>query len=125
MPIDKIGDPADPKVEIKGPAPRPMAEDRLKKACGQFESIFINQILRSMRRTVPHGGLLKEGPEMEIFQSLYDETLSQNLAQQKGVGLGKMIYRQMTRHGRARPADSEPSFAGTLGKRSPVTDEEK
>ncbi len=126
MPIDKIGEPADRSVETKGPVPRPVDEGRLKKACTDFEAIFINQILRAMRQTVPHGGFLKEGPEMNLFQSLYDDKLSEHLARRKGMGLGEMIYRQMTRHGKVRPADSEASLPEALEKKPPVpSDQEK
>ena len=100
----------------KGQAPRPIDEEKLRKACTDFESIFLNQILRAMRQTVPHGGFLKEGPEKDIFQSLFDQELSRSLAQRKGMGLGEMIFRQMKRRGRAHTDGSGRVFPGNPGK---------
>ena len=70
-------------------------QDRLKKACADFESIFIRQILQSMRQTIPEGGFIKGGPEKEIFQSLFDEELSKKIAGGRGWGLGRMLYKQL------------------------------
>jgi peptidoglycan hydrolase FlgJ len=106
------------------PLSRPMDEERLKKACTDFESIFINQILRTMRQTVPHGGFLKEGPETNIFQSLFDQELSRSLAQRKGMGLGEMIYRQMTYRARVQTNPSE-ALSGTPENKFSVSDREE
>jgi len=81
-------------------------EERLKKACSDFESIFIHQVLKSMRQTVPQTGFFGEGPEKEIFQSFFDQELSKSLAQQGGLGLGNRLYRQMMKYGKANLFDS-------------------
>ena len=104
---------------------RPIDEEKLRKACTDFESIFLNQILQAMRQTIPHGGFLKEGPEKDIFQSLFDQELSRSLAGRKGMGLGEMIFRQMKRHGKAQITESDGSFPGTLGNKSPIRGQEK
>jgi flagellar protein FlgJ len=70
-------------------------EEKLKKACIDFESLFINRMLESMRKTVPESEFLGKGPEKEVFQSLFDEELSRSLARGGGMGLGNMMYEQM------------------------------
>jgi len=72
-------------------------EGRLKKACTDFESLFINRIIESMRKTVPESGFLGGGPDKEVLQSLFDQEVSRSLARAGGIGLGKMIYDQMMR----------------------------
>ncbi|MGQ9646427.1 MAG: rod-binding protein [Thermodesulfobacteriota bacterium] len=72
-------------------------EERLKKACIDFESLFIERIIASMRKTVPESGFLGGGPDHGVFQPLFDQELSRNLATSRGIGLGKMIYEQMMR----------------------------
>jgi flagellar protein FlgJ len=109
----------------KGQAPRPIDEEKLRKACTDFEAIFLNQILRAMRQTVPHGGFLKEGPEKDIFQSFFDQELSRSLAERKGIGLGEMMFRQMKGREGAHTTDPEGSFPGTLRNKLPITDQEK
>jgi flagellar protein FlgJ len=72
-------------------------EEKLKRACMDFESLFIHQVLKSMQQTVPKSGLLGEGPEKGIFESLFGQEWSKAIAHQGGLGLGKMLYKQMLR----------------------------
>ena len=55
----------------------------------------MTQILKSMRQTVPPNGFLGKGLGDDVYQGLMDHELSKKLAQSKGLGLGKVIYRQM------------------------------
>ena len=125
MPIDKIRESGGPGMESGGQASRPIDEEKLRKACTDFELIFLNQILQAMRQTVPHGGFLKEGPEKDIFQSLFDQELSRSLAQRKGMGLGEMMFRQMKGREKAHTTDPEGSFPGTLGNKLRIRGQEK
>jgi len=70
---------------------------KLKKACTDFEALFIAQMLKSMRQTIPQTGFLGKGPGNDIYQGLMDQELSRKLSQSKGLGLGKVLYRQMLR----------------------------
>jgi len=102
-----------------------MDEDKLRKACGDFESIFLQQLLHAMRQTIPHGGFLKEGPEKDIFQSLFDQELSKTLAERKGIGLGEMLFRQLKWHGKAQPFDSKGSSPETTKNGLSIPNQEK
>lgn len=62
-----------------------------------FESLFLLQMLKSMRKTIPKTGFLGEGQEKQIFESLFDEELSKNIAKRGGLGLGKILYKQMVK----------------------------
>lgn len=72
-------------------------EQKLKKACGDFESIFIAKMLKTMRGSVPPSGLFGKESGQEMFQSLFDEEIGKNLAKERGIGLGNMMFRNMTR----------------------------
>lgn len=93
-----------PRRDIPGAglAKEPPDREKLKKACEDFESLFLLQILKSMRQMLPGRSFLGEGPGKEIYQSLLDEQLSRSLARSGGLGLGAMLYRQMAR--RTAPA---------------------
>ncbi|MCD6505973.1 rod-binding protein [Candidatus Poribacteria bacterium] len=67
---------------------------QLRRLAHEFESIFINLLLREMRRTIPKGGLLDSGFIGELYTSMADRELSRLLAR-RGIGLGEMIYRNM------------------------------
>jgi flagellar protein FlgJ len=72
-------------------------EKRLEKACQEFESIFIHQMMKTMRQTVPQTGFMGEGTERNIFQALFDEEMSKTIGKSGRLGLGKVIYNQMMR----------------------------
>ena len=70
---------------------------KLKKACTDFDALFMAQMLKSMRQTIPQSGLLGKGLGSDIYQGLMDQELSKKLAHNKGLGLGQVLYRQMLR----------------------------
>jgi peptidoglycan hydrolase FlgJ len=70
-------------------------KEKLKKACTEFEAVFTNQLLQFMRRTVPSSspGILGSGKD--VYQSLFDQELSKNMAKRGGLKIGEMVYKQM------------------------------
>ncbi|KXG77974.1 Peptidoglycan hydrolase FlgJ [Fervidicola ferrireducens] len=70
----------------------------LKKACQQFEAIFLRYLLKEMRKTVPNGGLFGNSLSFNIFQSLYDDALSEELSRNKGIGIAEELYRQLSKY---------------------------
>ena len=87
------------KSEIRNPQSEirnPQDEARLEKACKDFEAIILNQMLSAMRKAVPEGGLFEKSYGEKIYQSMMDEELSKNIAHGKGMGLGEMLFRQLT-----------------------------
>jgi Rod binding domain-containing protein len=71
--------------------------EKLKKACTEFEGLFIQEILKFMRQTIPASPLGEAGAGKEVYQSLLDQELSKNLAKKGGLRIGEMVYRQMLR----------------------------
>ncbi len=68
----------------------------LKKACQEFESIFVEQLLSVMRKAVPKSDLMGNRSEEEMYTSLYDQEISVELTKQKGLGLAAMMYEQLS-----------------------------
>ena len=68
---------------------------RLRKACQQMESLFLSQLLKEMRKTVPHGGAIPEHNGASLYQSLFDNHLADLLAKQQATGLGDYFYREL------------------------------
>ena len=68
---------------------------KLKDACVNFESIFVKQMLDSMRKTVTKSGLTDGGFAEEIYQDfLYDE-YAKEIAQTANLGIAEMMYKQL------------------------------
>ncbi len=74
-----------------------MDPSKIREASQEFESLFINMMFKSMRNTVPKGEWLNGGLKQEIFEDMLYEQYSMLMAKRGGIGLGDMVYRQLTR----------------------------
>lgn len=68
----------------------------LKESAKQFEALFINMMLQSMRQATPQGGLF-ESHDKALYTSMYDQQLSQTLAN-RGMGLADMLLGQLNKN---------------------------
>ncbi|MFZ5950622.1 MAG: rod-binding protein [Candidatus Rifleibacteriota bacterium] len=67
--------------------------DKLRKACSDFESIFMHQMLKEMRKTVKKTGLIHGGQAEEIFSDMLDQERSKSMT----IGLGDMLFMQLSK----------------------------
>ena len=70
----------------------------LKKACSEFESLFINYIIKEMRATIPKTGMFSGGKAEEIYTSMMDIQLAKNIAEEGGFGLSRMLFEQFVKN---------------------------
>ncbi|MHB8061524.1 MAG: rod-binding protein [Ruminiclostridium sp.] len=68
----------------------------LKQVCKEFEGIFVSMMYKQMRATVPKSDYLQSDAGTEIFNSMLDDKLCDEAAQ-RGIGLGEMMYKQMSK----------------------------
>ena len=72
-------------------------EKELKEACVQFESYFLNMMFKSMRKTVISGeGIFQKSNAESIFQEMLDQEMTKKMANQGGIGLADMMYKQLS-----------------------------
>jgi len=71
------------------------SESELKQVSKNFESIFLQMLFKEMRNSVQKSDLFASSKGMEIFESMYDEQLTQKLASAGGMGLGNMVYEKL------------------------------
>ena len=81
-------------VDGAAAAPDPKEAETLKKACVDFESVFLNFMLSQMRETVPKSGLTGNGQGESLYRGMLDEELSKQMAASGGIGLAEMLVRQ-------------------------------
>ena len=67
----------------------------LRKACQDFEAVFIGQIWKQMRSSVPKEGML-HSKEEESYLSMFDQELSVKMAHSGGIGLGDLLYENLS-----------------------------
>lgn len=66
-----------------------------KEAARQFEALFVQQMLKSMRDATPKGSMF-DSDETRMYQSLLDQQMSMQLSTRAGgIGLAKVIERQL------------------------------
>jgi flagellar protein FlgJ len=69
----------------------------VKAAAQQFETLFLQMVLKSMRDATPQDGLLNSD-QSRFYNGLLDQQMAQNLATQGGgVGFAKVIEQQLGR----------------------------
>ncbi len=70
----------------------------LKAVARQFEGIFMNMLLKSMREATPQDGVF-DSEQGKLYTQLFDQQLAQKLSTGKGIGLADMMVKQLTRSG--------------------------
>ncbi len=80
-------------------SPEDAEKDRkLRKACADFEALFISYIFQTMRKTVPESTVTGKMPGKDTYTMIMDQKLSEDLARRGGgIGLQKVLYDQMKR----------------------------
>ncbi|HEX5393379.1 MAG TPA: flagellar assembly peptidoglycan hydrolase FlgJ [Rhodocyclaceae bacterium] len=77
----------------------------LKAAARQFEAMFLQMVLKSMRDATPKDGIM-DSDQTRMYEQLLDQQLSQSMATKGGTGLAAMIEKQLS-----RPAVTDPEQA--------------
>jgi flagellar protein FlgJ len=76
----------------------PLRDKKLRKACRDFETIFLSNLFKEMRQTIPRSGMLPSAPGKETFQMMFDQKVAEDLSGRgEGMGLQKMLYEQLRR----------------------------
>ncbi|MEK9627785.1 MAG: rod-binding protein [Nitrospinota bacterium] len=71
------------------------SEKKIEKVSRDFESVFLHKLLTAMRKTVPKSGLL-DSFASDMYKSMMDEEMSKEMAKSKSMGLGEMIYNDLS-----------------------------
>ena len=65
---------------------------RLRNVAHQFEGIFVAQLFREMRATIPAN---EADPGQDMYTGLMDDALANQAAERSTRGLGEALYRQL------------------------------
>jgi len=68
----------------------------MEKVARDFESVFVNKLFESMRKAIPKSGLF-DSSAMEMYQSMMDQEMAKNMSERKGMGLGEMVYKDLSK----------------------------
>ncbi|WP_438767237.1 flagellar assembly peptidoglycan hydrolase FlgJ [Kushneria sp. TE3] len=70
-------------------------QESLKETTQQFEALFLQKMLKSMRDAMPKSDLLKSD-SMDTYTKMLDQQWAQNLSEQ-GIGLSDMMIKQLSK----------------------------
>ncbi|GAB6036525.1 hypothetical protein JCM15519_10840 [Fundidesulfovibrio butyratiphilus] len=97
-------------------APGPSKEKKLKEACEGFEAVFIGQLVKEMRKSVPKDGLL-HGNMQDQYVSMFDEEYAKTLTKNGGIGLSDFMFAQLSARDKAVKPEDAKSMAVSGEKR--------
>ncbi|MFZ5760734.1 MAG: rod-binding protein [Thermodesulfobacteriota bacterium] len=69
---------------------------KLRQACQDFEAILLNRLLSAMRESIPDDGLFEKSFGEKMYQSMLDEEMTKNMAHGKGVGIGDLLFHELS-----------------------------
>lgn len=77
--------------------PKDDSDEALRAVAKQFESIFVNMMMKSMRQAneVFEKGGLNDTNESKFYRDMFDQQLSLSLSSGKGLGLADALFRQL------------------------------
>ena len=69
--------------------------EALREVAGQFEALFLQSMLKSMRDASMGDPIFGDSDQMDMYQGMMDQQLSLEMASGKGIGLADMLVRQL------------------------------
>ncbi|MEY3807294.1 MAG: flagellar assembly peptidoglycan hydrolase FlgJ [Pseudomonadota bacterium] len=90
--------------------------EALKEVAKQFESIFLNNVLKSMRAAKLADGAM-DNDQSKFYNDMYDQQLAVHLSGSPGVGLADLIAKQLSRH---KAENTKPDVEDYLNKLASV-----
>jgi len=94
-------------------------DDTLKQASSQLEGMFVQQLFKAMRETVPQQeGIVSGGTGEEMFTALMDQHLAAETPKQWGGGISEALYRQLRQGLASGPTADPPQASGPVSDSS-------
>ena len=88
----------DPALPAVGAPPARDRDATLRATAEQLEGVFVEQLFKAMRSTVPEGeGIVTGGTGEEMFTALLDQHLAADTPKHWERGLSDALYRQLRR----------------------------
>lgn len=69
--------------------------ESLRQSTQEFEALYINEMFKAMRKTIPESGLIEKGMSEDIYQEMLDMERARTASEGKGIGLGNAMFEQL------------------------------
>ena len=87
-----------PTTPVNTPAVKAGTEvkdQELWGVCCQFESIFLQQMMAAMRKTIPESESMPRGYANDMYDGMMDQAIAKSGSKQAPLGLAMNMYRQL------------------------------
>lgn len=116
----KIGPDAAPDMSALKRAGKGDSPEALRAAAQQFEGLFMNMVMKSMRAATPSDSPF-ESEQTKMYTSMLDQKISDNFAK-RGVGLADALMNQLSNNAKGiqPPVDGEGAAAAKVSDAIPA-----
>ncbi|BDD87358.1 rod-binding protein [Desulfofustis limnaeus] len=94
--------PIDPRTLLSASRPTLNAQQKqqrslqeLREYTREFEALFVNELFKAMRKTVPESELFEKGMATEMYEEALDLELARSASAGQGIGLGEAMFEQL------------------------------
>jgi peptidoglycan hydrolase FlgJ len=70
----------------------------LKSACNDFEGIMLGMMYKEMKATIQKSDLMPEDSGTDIYDSMLDDQLMNEVSKSGGIGLAEVLYKQLSKN---------------------------
>ena len=103
-------------ADLRGRA-RANPNEAVEEVAQQFEALFIQMMLKSMRDAVEDGGLFGSD-QLDTYQQMADQQTALDMASKGGIGLAEALVGQLSRSQGQGTGQSDINEASTLNAKS-------
>lgn len=74
------------------------SDDELMDVCKSFESYFVEQVFKEMKKTVPQSEDEQNNEYMNYFGDMLNEEYAKNVTESGSMGIAQLLYESMKRN---------------------------
>ncbi len=71
--------------------------ERSDRAYKSFEAMFLHELLKEMRKTVPDEGMFPKSPAMKHYEEMLDGVMARSMADSGQLGIAKQLQAETKR----------------------------
>jgi len=110
----KMNDAVANRTHVQARPPQEHRDKRLWHASLQFEAMMFQQMMASMRKTIPSSGFVHTGFAEDVQGSMFDQVVAKDAAKQGGLGIANSIYRQLSHADTAQHSGTRTHIAQAI-----------
>lgn len=104
----RIKRPGTVAIPLKGGTDDTVRDAKLREAARGFEAIFLRQLLRTMRTTIPGAGPYGNGAAGDIYGDMIENGLAETMSERGNIGVARLLIDRFEHAGVSRTGTAVP-----------------